>query len=169
MMYVIVYQHYIFRTTYRVCSIRVTGSSFTMPRTWKIRKAAVLRCRHVSGGQEGSKSLRSTSHLWMSMCPPAGLRVSFLGRLIIRCGFGRGRCSVVDIVVEERWVENAETLRQLIDMMATCMCFKRRWSRQKCGISPGRASRQPRVVSYVSDRKHAPSLTLIGEMNLSPR
>jgi len=29
--------------------------------------------------------------------------------------------SVADIAVEERWVENAETLRQLIDM-ATSMC-----------------------------------------------
>ena len=56
MMYVIVHYHYIFRTTYRICSIRVTGCSFTMPRTWKIRKTAVARYRHVSGGQEGSDS-----------------------------------------------------------------------------------------------------------------
>ena len=32
-----------------------------------------------------------------------------------------GQVSVADIAVEERWVENAETLRQLIDM-ATSMC-----------------------------------------------
>jgi len=54
-----------------------------------------------------------------------------------------GRMSVADSAVEERWVEHAEALRQLVDM-ATSMCIQ--W-RQQFFVAPAQDESLPRVVS----------------------